>query len=29
MQRLNCDKTADGAACLGPCGFTAGGPVFP
>lgn len=29
MQRLNCDKTADGAACLSACGFTTGGPAFP
>jgi len=29
MKRLNCQKTADVAACLGPCGFTSGGPAFP
>jgi cysteine-rich repeat protein len=29
MQRLNCQKTANSSACLGTCGFTAGGPTFP
>ena len=29
MQRLNCAKTADSAACFDTCGFTTGGPAYP
>ena len=29
MQRLSCQKTADGSACLTKCGLNTGGPVFP
>lgn len=29
MARLNCQKLANGSACLDVCGFTAGGPAFP
>ena len=29
MKRLSCQKGANSSACLGTCGFTAGGPVFP
>jgi hypothetical protein len=29
LQLLNCQKTADGNACLAACGFTAGGAAFP
>jgi hypothetical protein len=29
MQLLNCQKTADGNACLGACGFTTGAGAFP
>lgn len=29
MKRLSCQKGANASACLGTCGFTAGGPVFP
>jgi hypothetical protein len=29
MKRLACQKGANSSACLGVCGFTAGGPVFP
>ena len=29
MKRLNCQKTADGSACLTVCGLNAGGPAFP
>ncbi len=29
MKRLSCQKGANGSACLGTCGFTAGGPAFP
>jgi hypothetical protein len=29
IQRLNCDKTANGSACLSSCGLATGGPAFP
>ena len=29
MKRLNCQKTADGSACLTTCGLNAGGAAFP
>jgi hypothetical protein len=29
MKRLSCQKGANSSACLGTCGFTAGGPAFP
>jgi hypothetical protein len=29
MKRLACQKGANASACLGTCGFTAGGPAFP
>jgi hypothetical protein len=29
MSRLSCQKGANQSACLGVCGFTAGGPAFP